>query len=71
MALKLTTSSLTKYLKILSIETCTASLASSPFELGKITFNTFGVTRLEVSKKKIRSRKIISVSDDMLNNTLR
>jgi len=35
-------------------------------ELGKVKFKAFGVTKVEVSIKKMSNRKIISVNDDIL-----
>lgn len=37
------------------------------FELGNLRFNAFWLTRVEVSMKKINSKKMISVKDDILN----
>ena len=36
------------------------------FEFGKSSFKAFGLTRVEVSIKKISSKKTISVMDDIL-----
>lgn len=37
---------------------------------GRLRFNAFGITNDEVNIKKIKSKKIMSVKDDMLNSGL-